>query len=102
MKLRYFFDPGSGVCLWAGDDEARKAFGYPVELKQLPLSEEIVALGQQLIAQFDTSIDSDYPPNPSPWSDAEKQSFRAASQNLYVRLSSELGTRFEIIDETHA
>ena len=86
MKLRYFFDPGSGVCLWAGDDEARNAFGYPVELKQLPLSQEIVALGQQLTAQFDTSIDRDYPPNPSPWSDAEKQSFRAASQQFYCQL----------------
>jgi len=102
MKLRYFFDPGSGACLWAGDDEARKTFGYPVDLQKLPLAQETVTLGQQLITHFDTSIDWDDPQNPSPWSDAEKQSFRAASQNLYATLSSALGRHFEIVDETPA
>jgi hypothetical protein len=102
MKLLYLFDPGSGVCLWAADDEARKAFGYPVELKQLPLSPEVLGLGQQLIVRFDTSIDWKYPPNPSLWSSVERESFRVASQQFYKRLVSELGTRFEIADETHA
>lgn len=102
MKLRYFFDPGSGVCLWAADDEARNAFGYPVDLNHLPVSKELAAVGQQLIAKFDTSIDWEYPPNPSPWSGAQRESFRAASKQFYTRLASELGTHFEVVDETHA
>lgn len=102
MKFRYFFDPGSGICLWAADDEAKEAFGYPVDLSQLPLSQEVIALGQQLIARFDGSIDWEYPPNPSPWSSAEQESFKAASRQLYAKLASELGAGFEIVDETRA
>jgi hypothetical protein len=100
MKLRYLFDPGSGVCLWAADDEAKRAFGYRVELEQLPLSQEVLELGEQLIILFDTSIDWRYPPRPSPWSSVEQESFRVASQQFYKRLVSELGKRFEIVDET--
>ena len=64
MKLRYLFDPGSGVCPWAADDEARKAFGYPVQLKQLPLSQEVVALGQQVIARSIRALIGSIRPTP--------------------------------------
>lgn len=31
FALRCFFDPGSGICLWANNDEARERFGYPID-----------------------------------------------------------------------
>jgi hypothetical protein len=69
MILRYFFDAGSGVCLWAADDEARAAFGYPVELEELDLPRDTIFLGNRLIAIFDESIDWQDPAGASPWSE---------------------------------
>jgi hypothetical protein len=37
MLLRFFFDAGSGVCLWAYDAEAKARFGYPVEAEMLDI-----------------------------------------------------------------
>ncbi|WP_416397383.1 hypothetical protein [Allohahella sp. A8] len=99
MKLRYFFDPGSGVCLWASDEEARDAFGYSVELERLPLPERLITAGCELITWFNTSIDWDYPPNPSPWSPAERTKFMAASDAFYSRLVAALGTEYELANE---
>jgi hypothetical protein len=66
MKLRYFFDPGSGICLWAADDEARAQFGYPVELEELSLAGDTLALGNSLIERFDGSINWSDPGSASP------------------------------------
>lgn len=38
--LRFFFEYG-GPCLWAANDEARERFGYPVELSDLPIPEDL-------------------------------------------------------------
>ncbi len=102
MKLRYFFDPGSGICLWASDEEARVAFGYPVELDELPLPQELVTIGHGLIEWFDTSIDWGCPPNPSPWSPVDEANFRAASDDFYSRLVAALGPEFELMNQVHA
>lgn len=102
MKLRYFFDPGSGICLWADDDEARGIFGYPIDLESLPLSQDLVAAGNELIEWFDTSIDWDYPPNLSPWSPAERAKFKAASSSFFSRLCAELGPRYDLVDRQNA
>lgn len=101
MKLRYFFDPGSGVCLWALDEEARAAFGYPVGLERLPLPDELIAMGNELITWFDTSINWNYPPNPSPWSPAERLEFMAGSNTFYSRLIAVIGNEYELVSEVH-
>ncbi|WP_417532937.1 hypothetical protein [Marinobacterium stanieri] len=102
MKLCYFFDPGSGICLWANDDEARENFGYSIDLESLPLSQDLVAAGTELIEWFDTSIDWDYPPNLSPWSPVERAKFKAASSRFFARLGAELGPRYELVDRQNA
>ena len=46
--IRFSFDPGSGVCLWAKNEAAREKFGYPIEHWELPLREYkalVAALG---------------------------------------------------------
>src|SRR5436305_12580468 len=35
----YFFDHGSGVCLWAKNEATREQFDYPIEHRRLDLSE---------------------------------------------------------------
>lgn len=41
-KLRYFFDFGSGICLWAANDAARDHFGYPVDSSKLPITSTLM------------------------------------------------------------
>jgi hypothetical protein len=37
LRLRYFFDAGSGTCLWSGNSAAEACFGYAVDMDDLPL-----------------------------------------------------------------
>ncbi len=99
-KLRYFFDPGSGICLWSENDLARDRFGYPVELDSLELTSSVKAQAEELIVWFDTSIDWNYPPAPSPWSDMERERFQVAAASLLSSLQECLGAGFEIRDCT--
>ncbi|HEV2461879.1 MAG TPA: hypothetical protein VGS80_26275, partial [Ktedonobacterales bacterium] len=34
-RIRFFFDYGSGICLWAGNALTRERFGYPIEAEHL-------------------------------------------------------------------
>jgi hypothetical protein len=99
-KLRYFFDAGAGICLWAPNDAAREKFGYPVEFKVLGLPENTVRRGYYITAWYDTSIDWSYPPDPSPWDALEGVRFKASAQEFLELLRRELGPEFEIIDES--
>ncbi len=61
MRLRFFFDAGSGVCLWAQDDEAKARFGYPVEAGDLDIPAELRAEIEQLITDYDDTFPWDDP-----------------------------------------
>jgi hypothetical protein len=97
--LRYFFDPGSGVCLWAANDEAYQQFGYPVELDSLPLSASTRSAAEELISRFDTGIDWEYPAGPSPWTASDEQSFLVVAREVLRRIRGELGAAFDVRDE---
>jgi hypothetical protein len=99
-RLRYFFDPGAAICLWSANDVARQEFGYPVDARNLPLPEITRIRLDDLAAWYDTSIDWDYPPGPSPWDEAESQRFNAEAQKLLATLREQLGSDFEIEDES--
>lgn len=98
--FRYFFDAGSGICLWSANDEAREKFDYPVQLSDLELPESLLRQAIHVMAWYDTSLDWSYPSNPSPWSESERIRFHDASQNLLSMLRQELGPEFEIRDES--
>jgi hypothetical protein len=98
-ELRYFFDPGSGICLWSANDEAREKFGYPIELDSLGLTETLRRRALHLIRWFDTSIDWSSPGEPSPWSREERARFAKAAVDLLSELRKTLGHEFEIRDE---
>ena len=97
-RLRFAFDPGSGMCLWAANDAVRERFGYPVALDDLPLSEATREAGGRLIRRFDTSVDWDDPGGPSPWSKAESRAFDAAAWDWLAAARRELGDGYEIIN----
>ena len=101
--VRYFFDPGSGVCLWAKNKEAREKYGYSIDHWELPLSENTKRWLQFLVAWFDTSIDWSAPSDTDDfWSTGEVERFKSASNKGYELLKKELPHElYEIIDETN-
>lgn len=61
MLLRFFFDAGAGVCLWAWDEEAKARFGYPVWADTLDLPADLRAELEQLAADYDDTFPWDDP-----------------------------------------
>lgn len=86
--LRYFFDAGSGVCLWSANDAARKKFEYAVALQSLDLPENLLREGYHILAWYDTALEE------------EHERFNQASQRLLAKLRQQLGPAFEIRDES--
>ncbi len=98
--IRFFFDAGSGICFWAGNDAALERFDYSIETKDLGLNENIWRRIGYLNSWYDTSLDWNYPSNPSPWDNTELQRFNHEAQKLLVLVRDQLGPDYEIIDES--
>jgi len=94
MKLRFFFDYG-GDCLWADDGEARAAYGYPVNLDELPLSVETKEFSRTVGALFDELLENKQDEAHSRLQDV----YRQRSKELYERLVTELGPAFNVVNE---
>jgi len=100
LLLRYFFDPGSGTCLWSGNDAARARFDYPVRAEDLPLSAETRERADRITTWYDSGLNWNDPTGPSPWDEDEETRFAAAAQELLGVLRRELGPEFEVRDES--
>ena len=97
-QMRYGFEPGSGVCLWADNALAKAQYGYAVEHWDLPLSENDKRYLDYLIAWFDTSIDwlnpgasEDY------WSPAQRAAFNIAATKGLELIRQGLGKQVFIL-----
>lgn len=99
-KLRYFFDFGSGICLWAANDAARDHFGYPVDSSKLPITSTLMHRVEFVLAWYDTFLDWDNPPRETRWRAIEGGQFNLAAQELLHLLQEELGVEFEIVNES--
>lgn len=104
LRLRYFFDAGSGVCLWAGNDQAADQYGYAIDVEALPLSGNTRYWLRHLIAWYDTSLDWDNPGSAEgPWPEDEKRRFAQAARRGLDLLRQELPPpRYAVQDETGA
>jgi hypothetical protein len=98
--LRYFFDAGSGACLWSVNDAARDKFDYAVALQSLDFPENLLREAYHILAWCDTALDWSSPSAPSSWSAEENVRFNQASQRLLAKLRQQLGPAFEIRDES--
>ena len=99
-RIRFFFDAGSGVCFWAGNDFAREKYGYPIDANQLPLSQHLCSDAEALIKLFDTNIDWGNPSGKSPWSSEESEVFKQRVKSFFAKVQNELGSGFELVDES--
>lgn len=98
FKISFWFEWGlDTACLWCDDQITRDHFGVgPINFDKLGLSEklqnDLCALGDE----FQDSLDWDYPPDPSPWTQEHKDDFLRRSEEVYHRLVSELGEKYEV------
>lgn len=100
IRIRVFFDAGSGICFWAGNDTARALHqGYSILPNELPIPVELQSLIESLIERYDASMDWDYPPDPTPWTEAECHDFNKSAQDMIAQLTAELSVDYEIVNE---
>ncbi len=101
-EIRFFFDAGSGICLWSGNEEAIKKYGYPIDHWKLPLSENTKRKLEHLVAWFDTSLDWSNPSNPDTlWDEQETLNFNIAIDKSLKQLRQELPEPdYKITNET--
>lgn len=98
-QFRFFFSAGSGICFWGADEETKAKYDYPVNHWELPLCENTKRGIDHLLYWYDTSIDWDYPPDPSPWTAEEDSRFQERVSELLKVVKKELGADYGIIDE---
>lgn len=94
---RFFFDAGSGTLLWAAPEDQAE-WGYPVDLARLPVGADLRAELERLVAEYDTSLNWDYPPDPGPWDADRCRAFNDAVRAALARLRAELGPGWRIVD----
>ncbi|WP_240221588.1 hypothetical protein [Rheinheimera hassiensis] len=98
-KVRLMFEWGGG-CIWCGNDAALEKFDVgPIEEK-ISLSEATLQELDILSTWHDKALNWEYPPDPSPWSQAEFKEFEAAALAMRAKLQAELGPGFEVIYES--
>lgn len=99
--FRFFFDPGSGTCLWSASAEANALYDYPVNHHKLPIPESLKKTLDQLVEKFDTDFDWNDPPGEGQWSDDERREFWRDVNEAVLSLCRELPfPAYEIRDET--
>jgi hypothetical protein len=96
--IKYWFEYG-GFCLWAVNDNAENKYGYAINNNKLPISKSLIDELYALEEEYQSSLNWEYPPDPSPWTLEQKQDFTYRANAAYLKLLSELGNDFEVINE---
>jgi hypothetical protein len=96
---RFCFDAGSGTLLWADGPDTTQVWGYAVDLRQLPASQALLDDLTGLVAEYDTSRNWDYPPDPGPWREPRCRQFNHDVRQARGRLRAELRSSWQIQDE---
>lgn len=95
-EFSFFFDWGSGTCLWSTNDKAVEKYDYPVDINQLPIS---ASLKEQLMLMTDThdeALDWDNPAGELLWDNEQMEQFISDAVELYHQLCQELGHEYKI------
>ena len=96
-ELKFMYDWGSGVCVWGVNAAAKAKFShYPIETKDLPISQELINLLNKLIAQYDTALNWDEPGSELLWDKMQQVIFEEEAKSAYEQLCVELGPDYEV------
>ena len=94
-KLKLIFEWGGGT-IWCENAQTRDKFDFgPVE-EILNLSKETLDNLGKLTALHDEALNWEYPPDPSPWSQAQFKAFDIEALNILGIVKNELGSEFEV------
>jgi hypothetical protein len=109
-QLRFFFDYGSGGCLWPGNDAAIQAFGFgPLDADTYDLHGQLLdaarialpaAIKERIKAldhRFSASLDQHNPGGPGLWTAEQWQAFHADAMALCDSIAGILGDDFAIV-----
>ena len=97
-QLRFYFEHG-GICIWGMNDCAKQKYGYAIETDMLPISDNLKAELDLLEKDYATYLNWDDPAAPSLWSEEKKTSFLNAANEVYEKLTGELGLEFDVLSE---
>ena len=99
--LRFFLDPGSGVCLWRASSAPADQEEYAVDHEILPLNRNTKAALTAVIAVADTAIDWENAPNSGPfWTEDARRHLDALVSAAFIAAKSELSLHgYQLIDE---
>lgn len=90
-ELRFFTDPGSGVCLWRASPDPTGLDPYAVDHATLPLSANTKAALTAIVALADLTLDWDAPPAAGPhWSATAEQCLATLTETTLAALIGEL------------
>ena len=96
--LRFFFEWGSPHCLWGGDEETNARYGVgPISFDALPLSDSLKATLLEMGEEYQTALNWQYPPDPSPWTAEHKADFLRRCEEVYKQLVSELSDEHNVV-----
>lgn len=96
--LRFWFEHGGG-CLWSSNDAAREKYGYKVDYKTLPITEELKMKLATLEEEYRTFLDWDDPAAGCQWSPEQKRDFLQRARVVYSALCANLGDDYLVVDE---
>ena len=97
-EFRFWFEHG-GFCVWGMNAAAKEKYGYAIRNENLPISAELRDTLDALEVHYGGCLDWAVPQNPSPWTQEEREQFRANARKAHVRLQEELGADYLITDE---
>lgn len=98
-KINFWFEWGADdASLWCGDQKTRNRFDVgPISFDKLGLSEGLQNALRALGEEYQDSLDWNYPPDPSPWTQEHKDDFLRRAEEVYHRLVLELGEDYEVV-----
>ena len=96
--IKYWFEYG-GPCLWSANESAHNKFGYPIENSELPISKDLADELYSLEDEYQSSLDWNYPPDPSPWTPEHRKDFKIRANDAYLKLTLQLGSDFNVVNE---
>lgn len=85
----------TGTCVWSGNEEAMDKFGgCIISLDEFPLSDDFKIILKAMCEEYQTYLNWEYPPDPSPWTEKHKADFRKRAKEGYDRFVKEVGPDF--------
>ena len=97
--IRFFFDPGSGICFWSVNMYTSDLLGYPINLEQLPLTSKSKNLLIKLMEKFDTCLDWQNPGAGVVWNKEDEIEFHKEALVALDTIREELGEEYIVVED---